>query len=80
MAAVSLADRCRDQCPYRLSQCWLGQRGGLLVMSIDDGLDHADLDPAHDALVLMINATDSTLTHSIPTATGFALHPVLPIH
>lgn len=52
------------------------QQGGLIVMSIDDGAGLDDLDPLHDALVLMINATDEAITHSIPTAAGFSLHPI----
>lgn len=52
------------------------QQGGLIVMSIDDGAGLDDLDPLHDALVLMINATNEAITHSIPTAAGFSLHPI----
>ena len=50
------------------------QQGGLIVMSIDDGVGHTDLDPNADA-ELMLNATPNSITHSIPTATGFSLHP-----
>jgi len=53
------------------------QQGGLIVMSIDDGTGLTDLDPNADALVLMINGTPDSITHAIPTATGFSLHPVL---
>lgn len=52
------------------------QTGGLIVMSIDDGTGLTDLDPANDALVLIINGTDSALTHNIPTAQGFTLHAI----
>lgn len=53
------------------------QQAGLIVMSIDDGTGLEDLDPLYDAVVVVINTTDSSVTHSIPTASGFALHPVL---
>ena len=46
-------------------------------MSIDDGTGLTDLDPAADAVVLMINGTANEVTHNIPTAAGFVLHPVL---
>ncbi|MFP5303853.1 alpha-1,6-glucosidase domain-containing protein, partial [Cobetia sp. SIMBA_158] len=47
---------------------------GLIVMSIDDGEELTDLDPALDALVVIINATEQTLSHTIATAAGFELH------
>ncbi|WP_018984151.1 pullulanase-type alpha-1,6-glucosidase [Salinimonas chungwhensis] len=50
------------------------QTQGLIVMSIDDGHGVTDIDPAHDAVLVVINATDST-----QTVTGFGdlmLHPV----
>lgn len=53
------------------------QQHGLIVMSIDDGEELTDLDPALDALVVMINATEQTLSHTIATAAGFELHDVL---
>lgn len=53
------------------------QTQGLIVMSIDDGIDLTDLDPANDALVVVVNASDSEQSHTIPTATGFSLHPTL---
>lgn len=49
---------------------------GLIVMSIDDGSGLADLDPQHDAIVVVINGTDSSKTHRIPTAQNFSLHTV----
>ncbi|MCH8536413.1 MAG: DUF3372 domain-containing protein [Alkalimonas sp.] len=52
------------------------QTPGLIVMSIDDGIGHADLDPEVDALVVVINGTATEQAHSIPTASGFDLHPV----
>jgi pullulanase len=53
------------------------QQHGLIVMSIDDGEEFTDLDPALDALVVVINATEQTLSHTIATAAGFELHDVL---
>ncbi len=52
------------------------QTPGLIVMSIDDGLGLTDLDPANDAVVVVINGTDITQTHTINTAAGFELHSV----
>ncbi len=49
------------------------QQQGVIVMSIDDGLDFPDLDPASDALVVMINGTADEQNHTIPTASGFEL-------
>ncbi|MBB1402772.1 alpha-1,6-glucosidase domain-containing protein [Pseudoalteromonas sp. SG45-1] len=53
------------------------QQHGLIVMSIDDGEGLTDLDPAFDALVVVINATEQTLSHTIATAADFELHDVL---
>ena len=53
------------------------QQHGLIVMSIDDGIDLVDLDPQFDALVIVANGTEQTLSHTVPTAAGFELHPVL---
>ncbi|MEI8664096.1 DUF3372 domain-containing protein [Pseudoalteromonas sp. B28] len=53
------------------------QQHGLIVMNIDDGEGLTDLDPAFDALVVVINATEQTLSHTIATAAGFELHDVL---
>ncbi|MDF2179025.1 pullulanase-type alpha-1,6-glucosidase [Aliiglaciecola sp. CAU 1673] len=50
------------------------QTPGLIVMSIDDGLGLPDLDPMHDALVVVINGTASEQSHTVRTATGFSLH------
>lgn len=57
------------------------QTQGLIVMSIDDGVATGearrnDLDPMHDALVVVINTSDQTLSHSVATASGFELHPI----
>ena len=53
------------------------QTQGVIVMSIDDGSGLVDLDPANDAIVVMINATGAERSHTVPTATGFTLHPTL---
>ncbi|SHG90857.1 pullulanase-type alpha-1,6-glucosidase [Ferrimonas marina] len=53
------------------------QTQGLIVMSLDDGIGLADLDPMADALVVMVNASGSEQSHTIPTAEGFVLHPTL---
>lgn len=53
------------------------QTHGVVVMSIDDGTGLPDLDPTVDALVVMINGTENDYTHTIPTASGFELHPTL---
>lgn len=53
------------------------QQQGLIVMSIDDGIGLTDLDPANDALVVVVNASNSEQSHTIPTASGFSLHPTL---
>ncbi len=52
------------------------QTQGLIVMSIDDGTGLTDLDPAYDALVVVINGTGETQSHTVATAAGFTLHPV----
>jgi len=52
------------------------QTQGVIVMSIDDGTGLTDLDPMHDALVVMINGTAQQQSHTIPTAAGFDLHPI----
>lgn len=53
------------------------QTPGLIVMSIDDGVGLIDLDPANDAIVVVINGTDEAQSHTVKTASGFELHPVL---
>lgn len=49
---------------------------GLIVMSIDDGAGLTDLDPAHDAVVVVLNGTATEQSHKVPTAQGFVLHSV----
>ena len=51
------------------------QQQGLIVMSLDDGLGVPDLDPMYDAMVVVINGTSGELSHTVPTAAGFELHP-----
>src|SRR5690606_7314172 len=61
----------------------INQQAGVIVMSIDDGAGtvhggnsaRVDLDPGIDALVIVINGTDSSKSAQILTATGFVLHP-----
>ncbi len=53
------------------------QTAGLIVMSIDDGVGVEDIDPLYDAVIVVINTTDSEMSHTVPTAAGFTLHPVL---
>jgi pullulanase len=53
------------------------QQHGLIVMSLDDGQGLDDLDAQFDALVVVVNATEQTLSHTVPTAAGFELHPLL---
>ncbi len=52
------------------------QTHGVIVMSIDDGSGLPDLDPANDAIVVFMNGTDAEQSHTVPTATGFTLHPL----
>jgi pullulanase len=53
------------------------QTPGLIVMSIDDGVGLTDIDSSVDAIVVVINGTSSEQTHTVNSATGFSLHPVL---
>ena len=52
------------------------QTKGLIVMSIDDGIGFADLDANNDAIVVMINGTNTEQSYTVPTATGFELHSI----
>ncbi|GAW95603.1 MULTISPECIES: alpha-1,6-glucosidase domain-containing protein [Colwellia] len=56
------------------------QTPGLIVMSIDDGTGGStqlkDLDNNYDAIVVVINGTDAEQSHTISTATDFALHSI----
>ncbi|PCI58586.1 MAG: pullulanase [Gammaproteobacteria bacterium] len=52
------------------------QTKGLIVMSIDDGTGLADIDDNNDAIVVIINGSNQTQSHTILTATGFTLHSV----
>jgi len=53
------------------------QTQGLIVMSIDDGTGLADLDMNYDAVVVVVNGSDSEKTHTVATANNFSLHSVL---
>ncbi|WP_431687611.1 pullulanase-type alpha-1,6-glucosidase [Hahella sp. NBU794] len=46
---------------------------GLIAMSIDDGAGLTDLDPNHDAIVVIINASGAQQTIAVPGASGFQL-------
>ncbi|WP_051090307.1 pullulanase-type alpha-1,6-glucosidase [Psychromonas ossibalaenae] len=50
---------------------------GVIVMSIDDGTGVTDLDPAVDAIVAVINATNEDQVIPVTDAAGFALHSAL---
>ncbi|MDO6422136.1 pullulanase-type alpha-1,6-glucosidase [Saccharophagus degradans] len=52
------------------------QQQGLIVMSIDDGTGLTDLDPANDAIVVVINGTNESQSHTVATAAGFQLHSI----
>ncbi|MCD4690224.1 DUF3372 domain-containing protein [bacterium] len=57
-----------------------GQTPGLIVMSIsDEGAGIVDLDPAHDGIVVLFNATTDMLTYGGSDWEGFPfeLHPIL---
>jgi len=52
------------------------QTQGLIVMSIDDGTGLTDLDPANDAIMVVVNGTDHQLSHTVKTAQGFQLDSI----
>lgn len=58
------------------------QTNGLIVLSIDDGVGpdsenpFTDIDPAHDAVVVVVNGTQQEQSHTVRTASGFELHMV----
>jgi pullulanase len=54
----------------------IDQVQGLIVMSIDDGLGLPDLDPKHDAILVIVNGSSSTQSFSVNHASGFELHNV----
>ena len=55
-----------------------GQVPGLIVMTVTDGAcAGADLDPARDAIVVIVNADRVAHDFTIAGATGFTLHPLL---
>ncbi|EHR41170.1 alpha-1,6-glucosidase domain-containing protein [Alishewanella jeotgali] len=70
--------RTADEITARLGFHNIGrnQQQGLIVMSLDDGIGVPDLDPLYDALVVVINGTAGELSHTVPTAAGFELHPI----
>ena len=50
------------------------QTPGVIVMSLDDGIGLADLDPNVDAMLVIINGTGASISHNIAAANGFELH------
>lgn len=52
------------------------QTGGVVVMSIDDGVELTDLDSDNDAVVVMLNGTSTEQSVTVTTASGFELHPM----
>ncbi|MEH8019196.1 DUF3372 domain-containing protein [Rheinheimera muenzenbergensis] len=50
------------------------QTPGLIVMSLDDGIGLPDLDPAVDAMLVIINGSANSQQHTISAANGFSLH------
>lgn len=53
------------------------QTQGLIVMSIDDGTGFADIDTNYDAVVVIVNGSNSEKIHTVATAAGFTLHSKL---
>ncbi|WP_077338191.1 alpha-1,6-glucosidase domain-containing protein [Pseudocolwellia agarivorans] len=53
------------------------QTQGLIVMSIDDGGELVDLDANYDAIMVIVNGTNTEKTHTVATAVDFTLHPRL---
>ncbi|MCA9981409.1 MAG: DUF3372 domain-containing protein, partial [Anaerolineales bacterium] len=51
---------------------------GVIVMSLSDMVDGADLDPRHESVVVVFNATDEaqSLTITETVGMGYVLHPV----
>ncbi|WP_371373114.1 alpha-1,6-glucosidase domain-containing protein [Thalassotalea aquiviva] len=52
------------------------QTQGLIVMSIDDGIGLNDIDPMHDAIVVVVNTSNMDHSHTVATASDFTLHSV----
>ena len=55
------------------------QTAGVIAMTVTDGTcagAGADLDPARDAVIAILNATTTAQTVTVPGATGFTLHAV----
>ncbi|MFT5759498.1 MAG: pullulanase [Alteromonadaceae bacterium] len=53
------------------------QTQGLIVMSIDDGTNLPDIDPNYDAVVVVVNGSNTEQSHTIASASDFILHPRL---
>ena len=52
------------------------QTPGVIAMSLDDGIGLSDIDPAVDAMLVIINGTNAAIQHTIAAAAGFELHPL----
>ncbi|MCW8108863.1 pullulanase-type alpha-1,6-glucosidase [Alteromonas ponticola] len=52
------------------------QQIGLIVMALDDGIGVTDIDPLHDAIVVVVNGSSATVDVPLPQADQFKLHPV----
>lgn len=51
-----------------------GQTQGLIVMSLDDGIGLPDIDPNHDAIVVLVNGSSDDQPFFIADARNFELH------
>ena len=58
-----------------------GQTPGLIAMSLHDDGDLADLDPAHERIVVLFNARPEAARFALPAAKGgaFTVHPALAV-
>ncbi|WLD58619.1 pullulanase-type alpha-1,6-glucosidase [Salinispirillum sp. LH 10-3-1] len=72
---LSSAADVRDR--VRFHNTGSNQIQGLIVKSINDGLGLTDIDPDHDAVVVLFNASGSAQSYSVAEAVGqgFTLHP-----
>ncbi|QBF81998.1 DUF3372 domain-containing protein [Shewanella maritima] len=53
------------------------QTQGVIVMSVDDGEGLVDIDPAVDAMVVMVNGSHESQSITVSTAADFSLHSAL---
>ncbi|NMH60618.1 pullulanase-type alpha-1,6-glucosidase [Alteromonas ponticola] len=52
------------------------QQAGLIVMSLDDGIGVDDIDPQHDAILVVVNGSNGSVDVPMSQAEQFELHPV----